>query len=191
MLNKIFNGLLIFALLILNGCGGNQFLNRETPPVGTKVVVVEFSDFNCPACRTASELSKKLKDIPNLYFEFRHLPLPIKGHDSSKIAANAFECGRVQNFGDKMEDALFENQGNLNEKLFLEIPEIYNFGGEFNFEEFEKCVVEGEFENLVTKDLNFARSQNLNATPTFFVNGVKTTQGDLLKKIAAEFEKLK
>jgi protein-disulfide isomerase len=41
------------------------------------------------------------------------------------------------------------------------------------------------------KDLNFARSQNLNATPTFFVNGVKTTQGDLLKKIAAEFEKLK
>lgn len=90
-----------------------------------------------------------------------------------------------------MENALFENQGNLSEELFLQIPKIYNFGEKFDFVKFERCVVKNEFGDLVGKDLSFARGKNLNSTPTFFVNGVQTPRGNLLEVIAAEFEKLK
>ncbi len=163
-------------------------MTRAPAPEGTKVVVVEFSDFNCPACRSASEIAKKIRKIPNLYFEFRHFPLPISGHETSSAAANAFECGRTQGFGEKMEEVLFANLGNLSEELFLKLPEIHNFGESFDSEKFEKCVIENEFGDLVKKDLSFAKRSGLNSTPTFFVNGLKTPRSDLLTTVAAEFE---
>jgi protein-disulfide isomerase len=191
MLNKFFNGLLACILLVLSGCSVNQSLTRETPPVGTKVTVVEFSDFNCPACAGASQIAKKIKTIPNLYFEFRHLPLAIRGHETSEAAANAYECARYQDFGEEMEDALFENQGSLNEKLFLRIPETYNFGENFDSAVFEQCITDNQFGSLVKRDMSAARSLGVNATPTFFVDGIKTPRGNLLKKIAEKFEKVK
>jgi len=176
---------------VLSGCGGNQFFSRELPPPETKVAVVIFTDFNCPACKFASGLTKKIKNISGLYFELRHLPLPISGHETSEAAANAFECGKVQGFGDKMEDALFKNQGTFSEELFLKIPKTHNFGKEFNSEKFEKCVIGNEFKGLTRKDLSVAKNLKINATPTFFVNGAKTTSKELLEKISAEFKKLK
>lgn len=161
---------------------------RATPPTDTKVIVIEFSDFNCPACRAAATTANKIKEIPNLYFEFRHLPLPLVGHDSSRAAANAFECAREQNFGEKMEIALFANSGKLDEDLFLQIPKKYNFSEDLDFEKFEKCVVENKFKKMIDNDYNFARGRGVNATPTFFVNGVKTMRSDLLKTVAAAFE---
>ena len=177
------------AAILLAGCAGDATnWSRATPPAGTKVVVVEFSDFNCPACSAAAATANKIKNLPNLYFEFRHFPLPLVGHDSSPAAANAFECARAQNFGEEMEAALFANSGQLGEKLFLAIPKKYNFGENFDSAEFEKCVVDGEFDDFVQKDVNFANSRGLNATPTFFVNGTKATRSNLLKTVAAAFE---
>ena len=150
---------------------------------------MEFSDFNCPACRSASELAGKIKNIPNLYFEFRHFPLPLRGHESSKIAANAFECAREQNFGDEMETALFADQSRLGEKLFLEIAEQSHFAGNFDAEKFAKCVAEGNFEKLVERDAQAALNFGVNATPTFFVNGVKTPRDELLEAVRQAFEK--
>lgn len=186
VIRKIF--VFSFVLVLLAGCSGEPILTREDPPAGTKVVVVEFSDFNCPACRAASETAAKIKNIPGLYFEFRHLPLPIAGHETSAAAANAFECARSQGFADEMEAALFENVGNLDEDLFLKIPEKYDFGENLDSEKFEACVTESEFKSLVDRDYNAARSRGINATPTFFVNGIKTNRSELLKTIAAEFE---
>ncbi len=190
MLIKIFNSGMIISILLLSGCSGNQLLARETPPDGTKVVVIEFSDFNCPACKSASVLAQKIKAIPNLYFEFRHFPLPILGHESSAAAANAFECAREQIFEAEMENALFENQGRLNKEFFVKIPELYNFTGNFNAGEFEKCISENRYEGLVKNDTRTAISSGINATPTFLVNGVKTPRSNLLEAIANEFKKV-
>ncbi|MCF7846233.1 MAG: thioredoxin domain-containing protein [Candidatus Peribacteraceae bacterium] len=176
------------ALIALAGCTGNTNWSRESPPDGTKVTVVEFSDFNCPACRAASETASKIKGLPNLYFEFRHLPLPISGHESSPAAANTFECAREQGFGQEMEEALFKNQGSFTESLFLRIPKTYDFDEDFDQTEFAECVSGNNYADLVEADYNFARQQGLNSTPTFFVNGIKTTYRDLLKTVAAAFE---
>ncbi|MFH0834462.1 MAG: thioredoxin domain-containing protein [Patescibacteria group bacterium] len=189
MLRKIF----VFGLvsIALSGCASSGNLNRETPPSGTKVVVVEFSDFNCPACKAASELVKNLEDIPNLYIEFRHRPLPIQGHETSPIAANAYECAKTQNFGREMESALFENQGKFSNDFFLQIPMLYNFGANFDAAKFKQCVEGDEFGGLVTSDSAFAENHGINSTPTFFVNGVKTNRADLATTIQAVFDAVK
>jgi len=179
------------ALLALTACSGNKFLSREDPPAGTKVVVVEFSDFNCPACRTASGQAAKIKHLPNLYFEFRHFPLPISGHETSDIAANAYECARDQDLADEMESALFENQGSFSEKFFLTIPQRYDFGENFDSEKFKSCVTGNEHAGLVKRDSDKAISSGVNATPTFFVNGVKTTRSDLLETVQGAFDAAK
>ncbi|MFH0776744.1 MAG: thioredoxin domain-containing protein [Patescibacteria group bacterium] len=189
MLKKIFASAL--TLIVVAGCSSQTTLNRETPPAGTKVVVVEFSDFNCPACRAASELVANLQGIPNLYIEFRHRPLPISGHETSPSAANTFECARAQNFGNEMETALFANQGKFSTELFLQIPTLYKFGSKFDSEKFKKCIDDNEFSDLVKSDSDFAQGIGVNATPTFFVNGVETERSDLAAKIQAAFDAVK
>ncbi|MFH1375775.1 MAG: thioredoxin domain-containing protein [Patescibacteria group bacterium] len=188
MLKAIFRTSLVFTLLLLTGCGGSQFLTRDTPPANTKVVVVEFSDFNCPACASASELAKKIKAIPGLYFEFRHLPLPIRGHETSSAAANAFECAREQGQGDEMESALFDNQGRLDAELFAKLPSLYDFGENFDGEDYEQCLKEDRYGGLVGKDKRTAAVNGVNSTPTFFVNGEKTSGSNLLEVVKQAFE---
>lgn len=87
-----------------------------------------------------------------------------------------------------MEEALFKNQGSFTESLFLRIPKTYDFDEDFDQTEFAECVSGNNYADLVEADYNFARQQGLNSTPTFFVNGIKTTYRDLLKTVAAAFE---
>src|SRR3989338_2761130 len=58
---------------------------------GAKLTLVEFSDFECPACKTAhpmvNNLLKKYKGKVN--FVFRHFPLP--QHKQAKLAAQVAE----------------------------------------------------------------------------------------------------
>lgn len=188
MFKKILGAGLVFTLLLLTGCGGNSFLVRETSPADAKVIVVEFSDFNCPACAGASELAKKIKDIPGLYFEFRHLPLPIRGHETSAAAANAYECAREQGQGDEMEEILFANQGRLDAELFAEIPALNDFGADFDTEDYAQCLSEDRHGGLVGKDKRTAAVNGVNSTPTFFVNGKKTSSSNLVEVVKQAFE---
>src|SRR3990167_4826749 len=74
-----------------------------------KVTLVEFSDFQCPACRTFYPF---VKDISEKYAQdinviYRHFPLP--SHNRSVPLARASEAAAMQNKFWEYHDELFDN----------------------------------------------------------------------------------
>ncbi|MBX3112129.1 MAG: vitamin K epoxide reductase family protein [Fimbriimonadaceae bacterium] len=64
-----------------------------------KVTLVEFADYNCPACRQAAVTVTKLytRYGGKLKWAYRHLPLPnLKGHETSMLAARIAEVAADQ-----------------------------------------------------------------------------------------------
>jgi protein-disulfide isomerase len=86
---------------------GDQFKGDPEAPV----VVVEFSDFECPACRrhaleTQPQLDAEFVASGQVRWVFKHLPL--KAHRHALVAAAAAECASDQGHFWPMHDLLFE-----------------------------------------------------------------------------------
>lgn len=84
---------------------------RSLGPSEARVVLVEYSDFQCPAC---AQFSPYLKEIlqehgTQIRLEYRHYPL-INTHPYAIPAAIAAEAAGVQGKFWEMHDKLFENQ---------------------------------------------------------------------------------
>jgi len=107
------------TMLYLDGqgwCKGNE----EAP-----LVIVEFSDFQCPACKQAYELLET-QIVPQLddkaLFVFRHYPL-VNIHPMAWIAASAAEEAGKQGKFWEMYTKLFESQQALTKTRILKIAE--------------------------------------------------------------------
>ena len=79
--------------------------NRSAP-----VVLVEYSDFQCPACAASAPLVKQLtEEFGNkIAFVYRHFPLP--QHKNAYPAAQAAEAAGKQGKFWEMADLIFANQ---------------------------------------------------------------------------------
>lgn len=77
-----------------------------------KIVVVEFSDFQCPFCRrhvqeTQPTLDKTFVDTDKIFWVFKNFPLSI--HPQAPAAAVAAECAADQNKFWEMHEILFKD----------------------------------------------------------------------------------
>ena len=159
---------------------------RQFNPQGV-CKVYEFTDFACPACKSAWQEMHKLLEEKNgrLSLELKHFPL--KMHKWSLDAALAADCagrqGKFREYGDK----LFSEQGTwvYDDKA----PETFlRFARELGLKEaaFNYCVNNAGYRKVVERDAAEARRLELNATPTFIVNGTKAVG---YKNALAEIEK--
>src|SRR3989344_7242055 len=78
-----------------------------------KVTVVEFSDFQCPFCRSFwsgayQQIKKEYVDTGKIKFVFRDYPLPF--HPAAQVSAEAAECAHEQGKFWEMHDKIFEEQ---------------------------------------------------------------------------------
>lgn len=145
--------------------------------------LVEFSDFQCPACRamapTVSLLTEKYKD--DLLFVYRHFPL--SQHAFAKKAAYAAEAAAKQDKFWEAEKLLFDNQDNFSDEFFSsKFPELLFL----DKEQYETDMKSKDIIDLVNNDLNIAGQLNLPGTPSFFLNGVRievSGANDLEEKI--------
>lgn len=78
----------------------------------SKVIIVEFSDFECPFCSRAYATVKQIQaDYPNdVAVAYKHLPLT-QLHPNAERAAQASVCAREQGKFWEYHDILFESQG--------------------------------------------------------------------------------
>lgn len=143
-----------------------------------KVVINEFSDFQCPACRAAeSTINKIMLSYPEkIKFVFRHFPLD--NHSLSRVAAEAVEAAGNQGKFWEMHDMLYDRQNEwgdfskkLSEQQALEI--FKNYAKELNLdvEKFYSDVSNKAHNSIINKDYNDGLASGVKATPTFFVNG--------------------
>jgi len=148
-----------------------QLAAEDRPILGNSqatVVVEEFSDFQCPACRAAVPV---VKGIVNKYknqikFIYRHFPL-LKIHPRAYDAALASECANDQGKFWQYHDLLFANQPNFKRSQLMEYARELGLDSE----QFSACLQSRARRQIVDADLQKARELNLNSTPTFIVNG--------------------
>lgn len=138
-----------------------------------KVVLVEYSDFQCPACGQYHPLIKqvleKYKDQIGLVM--RHFPL--QQHENAIVAARAAEAAGKQGKFFEMGDLLFTNQKEWEQ---MDDP-VKTFEGyasklKLNMEQFKKDNTDVQDKKIEADRLSGV-ALGVNSTPTFFLNGVK------------------
>lgn len=145
-----------------------------------KVVVQEYSDFQCPACGTAYPYVKEIvqKYAKDIRFDFKHYPLT-KIHINAYNSALASECANDLGKFWAYHDKLFENQ----EKLSSNNLKQYAVDLGLDTTKFNACLDIKAKKSVVDADIQDGNSKKIPGTPTFFVNGQQVALGDLEKAI--------
>ncbi len=180
--------MVIAAVFFLSGSASqknapvdSQVLSRnnvhQTESSGSaKITVVEFADFQCPACGQVYPILKSLKSEyqGRVNFVYRHFPLP--QHKNAILAAKASEAASKQGKFWEMHDLLFENQSSWSESDQAQESFVrYATQLGLNQEQFTKDL-ETVMESI-NSDLSDGRALGVNSTPTIYINGIKYNGG--------------
>jgi protein-disulfide isomerase len=149
-------------------------------PDNASVTIVEFSDFECPFCQkfaeTMDEVLSADKDKDQVRVVFHHLPLSI--HPWSRVAAEGAACAQLQSSDAfwAMHDQFFRHQqevtpDNIKQKIAMFAKAIKGL----DLPSFQTCLDNQMSLGLVLRDMNMASANDVNGTPTLFINGHKVT----------------
>lgn len=130
------------------------------------VVIVEFSDFQCPFCKSSQATLKKVLQAhgDKVKLVFKHLPLEI--HPEALSSARAAFCAGEQGSFWPYHDALFAADG-LSPDKFRRIAADLGL----DLQRFAACFDSERSRAAVLRDVQEARRLGISATPTFIVNG--------------------
>ncbi|MBE9004211.1 thioredoxin domain-containing protein [Fortiea sp. LEGE XX443] len=140
----------------------------DSPTTGatkSKTVLVEFSDFQCPYC---AEVHKTLKSVvekhkDNLTLVYKNLPLTLS-HTEALPAAQAAWAAKQQGKFWEYHDALFTNQKQLGETLYLDLAKKLNLDLP-KFESDRKLA-----KTAIEKDVQLADKLGITGTPFLVIN---------------------
>lgn len=141
-----------------------QYGHRDGPREA-RVVVVEFSDFQCPICRRSSYYIDSLRlrypgDVATL---FRHLPF--KEHSNS--AAVAAECAARQGAFPAMRRALFDRAEEIGRVPWTTFAKEAKVADTVVF---RSCMNEASVQAAIERDSLAGRQLGTTGTPTFLIN---------------------
>lgn len=141
-----------------------------------KVTIVEFGDFQCPACGAAHPVLKQIvsdyKD--KVYFVFRNFPLPM--HPNAPLAAQAAYAAGSQGKFWEMHDKLYESQDEWAEKSAGPAKDvIVGYAKELGLDmtKFNDDLNKNAGNAKIQKDQNDGYQLGVNSTPTVYINGTK------------------
>ncbi len=145
-----------------------------------KVMLVEFGDFQCPACGAEYPIITQLLQTYNgkINFVFRNFPLP--QHQNAQTAAEAAEAAGTQGKFFEMYNLLYTNQstwGETQPNKAMDYFTQYAKALRLNMNNFKSDVTSKKYANKIQKDINDGYAVGVNATPTFFLNGVAIQGG--------------
>lgn len=151
---------------------------RDAPQAGNgKVVIYEFSDFQCPYCQqfwatTYKQLKSEYIDTNKVTFVYRQLPIA-SIHPFAQKAAEASECANDQGKFFEYHDELFANGKSNGAGLDILSLKSYAANLGLNTNEFNLCLDGGKKADAVASDLEAAQGAGITGTPTFIINGKK------------------
>ena len=139
-----------------------------------KVKIIEFSDLQCPACKSAHPVIQQIKDEfeDDIRFEYYHFPLRAI-HPFAQKAAEAVECANDQGMFFEYIDAAFVISPQLSKKNLKQIAADLGLD-----ETFDACLDSGAKRKTVEGDYRFGVAKNVQGTPTFFINDKKLERRD-------------
>lgn len=141
----------------------------------SQVVLVEYSDFQCPACATYHPIVGQVIDEyqDRIAVVYRHFPLR-SIHPNSQISAEASEAAALQGKFWEMYDQLFEKQDEWSgesdptERFVTYAEEIG-----LNTDQFRTDLTSSVVTDAVDANYRSGVAASVNGTPTFFLNGTQ------------------
>lgn len=190
----IFVGILIFT----NKDSSHSTANPTNHLFGDNakhVTLVEYGDFQCPACGgyepTVEQVRTKYK--ADISFQFRNLPL-IQVHQNAFAGARAAEAADLQGKFWDMHDLLYQNQQTWSASSDP-LSYFKQYAGQIglNVNTFTKDYSSSKVNDTINADLDAFKKLNLPMqTPTFLLDGKHVTPGatveDFSKLIDAEIK---
>jgi protein-disulfide isomerase/rhodanese-related sulfurtransferase/uncharacterized membrane protein len=130
------------------------------------LTVVEFGDFECPACGLSEEAGRQIRAqyADRIRFVFRQYPLR-KMHPQAEKAAEASECAAEQGkFWEGLEKLYAE-------QVDLSVGALKRYARELGLDQshFNQCLESGETTSRVNQDLADGHAVGVRGTPTFFI----------------------
>lgn len=139
------------------------------------VEVVEFADFECPACGSFANLTEpdiraRLVNTGQMRFRFVDFPLDI--HPNSYAAHNAAWCASEQGKFWEMHDLIFQNQDRWSTQATrrpnsILVPLAQQLG--LDMRQFESCVDARKFYPQIKANYDEAARRGIPSTPTFII----------------------
>jgi len=162
-------------------------------PAKAPVLLVEFSDLQCPHCKEAAPgIDQLLAQEPDAHFVFQNFPLP--SHNWAEKAADYVDCvGRGSGGNEavwKFIQKTYDDQANITESNADEKLKANVTAAGASAEEVSACAAKPDTKTRVEASLALGKSVGVNGTPALFINGRLVSANaplDTLKKIV-DFE---
>ena len=136
-------------------------------PSDAPIVLVEFSDFQCPYCQRATGILSNLRDRYADQIRFIYKDYPLSNHPQAFKAAEAGNCAHEQGMFWPFHDKMFVSQD------ALDVASLNSYATELGLDAaaFSMCLEEGRYTQRVQQDLQAGRRHGVSSTPTVFING--------------------
>jgi protein-disulfide isomerase len=138
-------------------------------PEGAPIVIVEFADFECPACAAARPVVEGVfeQHPGQVRLIFKHFPLGM--HPNAEKAARAAVAAQRQNKFWELYGLLFDNQSALSPENVEKLAEKAGLDmARFRQDRDSEAVADS-----VARDRKHGEALALDSTPTLYINGRK------------------
>lgn len=159
----------------------------------SKVVIIEYGDYQCPGCATAAP---KAKAIAEKYKEdvaliFRNFPISTL-HPNARAAAAAAEAAGFQGKLWEMHDLLYTNQDSWAQSSVKDRSDVFlGYARQLGIKEdkFKTDLADTQITKKINFDVAIGRKQGVTGTPSFYINGKavqSTNDADYLENAVKE-----
>jgi protein-disulfide isomerase len=154
-------------------------------PKESKVVVVEFSDFQCPYCSRAATAVHGIKEKygDKVLFVFRQYPLSF--HENAHISAEASLAAHAQGKFWELHDRLFANQGKLDRGAL----EQHARDAGLDVSALGQALDSRSYRSAVEAELALGEDVAVDGTPTLFVNGRRADDPSSVEHVSELIER--
>lgn len=133
------------------------------------VTIVEFTDFQCPACAAMHPVLEEILKSYGNKVRFVVRDFPLNQHENARKAAEAANAANAQGKFFEYITVLFKNQ------KALDVPSLKKYASELGLDrvKFDAALDRGTYAAEVKKDVTDGELYGVGSTPTIFVNGVQ------------------
>lgn len=166
-----------------NGDNTSASTSSHSLGAGTaSVELVEYGDFQCPACGGFYPIIKQLEEKygDQIKFTFRHFPID-NIHPNARAAHRSAEAAGIQGKFFEMHDLLYTNQ-NTWKDLTNPVPLFEDYATQLglNLEKFKADFSSQAVNDTINADVRQGKDEyDANSTPTFILNGQKLENGEV------------
>lgn len=178
--------IIVSSVLVLAACAASFLVARGTRkpfssdapayriqgPADAKVTIVEFSDFECPACRMAEAPMRALLKLYDgkVRLVFKHFPLE-RMHRWARAGAVASECAGKQGKFWEYHHELYDNQHEWPSEKAEERFAAYAKKLKLDDAAWRACRKDPAVNEAISADAKDGLNAWVGSTPTFFING--------------------